>query len=87
MYTESDHRAAENRILSDMDRIDLVKGGQGRSSESVQRDAGATLLIVLVLIVCVLFFTLAGCGTIGGLGDDLRQWSDGIRGSVQDDAR
>ena len=86
-YTESERRAAEDRLKIDMDRLELVGGGQGRSPESVQREAGATLALVLIVLAGILFFTLAGCGTVGGLGDDLRQWSDGIRGSVQENDR
>lgn len=86
-YTESEHRAAEDKILRDMDRLELVGGGQGRSSDEVKASAGSGAAIVLVLIVCVVLAALtlpqAGCGVVGGLGDDLRQWSLGIRGSVQ----
>lgn len=84
MYTESEHRAAENRIIRDLDRVELVGGGQGRSSDEVKASAGSGAAIVLVLIVCVVLAVIVGgCGTVAGFGDDLRQWSSGIRGSVQ----
>ena len=87
-YTESEHRAAEDRLKIDMDRLELVGGGQGRSPEDVQADAGSGLAIFLVCLVLAGLCLLAGgCGTIGGFGDDLRQWSDGIRGSVQENDR
>ena len=83
-YTESEHRAAEDKILRDMDRLELVGGGQGRSSDEVKAAAGSGAAIVLVLIVCVVLAVIVGgCGTVAGFGDDLRQWSLGIRGSVQ----
>ena len=87
MYTESEHRAAENRIIRDLDRVELVGGGQGRSSDEVKASAGSGAAIVLVLIVCVVLAVIVGgCGTVAGFGDDLRQWSSGIRGSVQQGA-
>ena len=84
-YTESEHRAAEDRIKIDMDRLDLVGGGQGRAPEDVQADAGSGLAIFLVCLVLAGLCLLARCGVVRGFGDDLRQWSDGIRSSVQSD--
>lgn len=83
-YSDSECRRAENRILQDMDRLELVGGGQGRSSDEVKASAGSGAAIVLVLIVCVVLAVIVGgCSTVAGFGDDLRQWSLGIRGSVQ----
>ena len=82
-YTESEHRAAEDKILRDMDRLELVGGGQGRSSDEVKAAAGSGAAIVLVLIVCVVIAVIVGgCGTVAGFGRDLAAISDGVRAEM-----
>ena len=79
-YTESERRRAEDRILRDMDRIDMPQA---------EPEGGFWgTLAVLAIVAFLLFVCLAvpGCGTVAGFGQDLAEWSDGIRGSVQADA-
>ena len=86
-YSDSECRRAEDRILRDIANAEAagIRGGQGRAPEDVQADAGSGLAIFIVCVVAAGLLLLCGCGTINGLGSDLQQWSNGIRGSVQND--
>ncbi|MBK8246441.1 MAG: hypothetical protein IPK85_03445 [Gemmatimonadetes bacterium] len=80
-YTESERRRAENRILRDMDRLDMPK------TEPDEGGLWPTIgMLVCIGILVLLCCAVPGCGTVAGFGNDLSEWSDGIRGSVQADA-
>lgn len=82
LYDAKD-RAAEDRLWADMHRLDLVGGGQGRSSDEVKASAGSGAAILLVAIVCiVLAVIIGGCGTVAGFGRDLTAISDGVRAEM-----
>lgn len=85
-YTESERRRAENRILRDMDRIELVRGGQGRDAEDVRQGGKIGGWLLLIALGLGVLWLLGGCGTVRGFGNDLSEWSDGIRNGVQRDA-
>lgn len=88
-YTESERRAAENRIKIDMDRLNLVGGGQGRSPDEVKASAGSGLAILIVCIVAVILapFVFPGCATISGIGRDLTAVSEGVRAEMAKEER
>lgn len=81
-YTESENRRAENRILRDMDRLDMPKVEPADEGGFWPTVGMLALIAVLVFVCCA----VPGCGTVAGFGDDLSEWSNGIRGSVQRDA-
>lgn len=69
-------RDAEDRIARDAG----IRGGQGRSPESVQESAMGWFIAVIA-IACVVFM-LAGCSTVSGLGRDLTAVSEGVRAEM-----
>lgn len=86
-YTDQEDRAALERLRRDMDRIELVGGGQGRSPEEVQASTGAWLAILLVCAVLFVLSRLAGCGTVAGVGRDLMDISNGVRAEMSKEER
>ncbi len=75
-------RTRDRDALNSIARDAGIKGGQGRTPDELER-SGSLAATVLVIVACVLLaVVIGGCGTVAGLGDDLRQWSDGIRGNV-----
>ena len=83
-YTESECRRAENRILRDMDRIELA-GGQGRDAEDVRQSGSIWGWLLLIAVVVAFVGLLAGCGTVAGFGQDLQAVSEGVRAEMAKD--
>jgi len=86
-YTDNEHRDAMEKMRRDMDRIELVGGGQGRSSDEVKASAGSGLAIFLVFVVIAALVLMSGCGTVAGFGRDLTAVSEGVRAEMAKDGR
>lgn len=75
-YSDSECRRAENRILRDLDRIELPPAEPESQAGTM---VGLVLLIGFLVAVCCM---VPGCGTISGLGADLQAAADGVRSEM-----
>lgn len=70
----------DREALDNLARDAGIKGGQGRSPESVQE--GAMGWFIMAVVVACVAFMLCGCGTVAGLGRDLTAVSEGVRAEM-----